>query len=71
MGGAGKTVEADETYIGRKAGSSAFLPVSVKQPVVALVERDGEVRSFHVPTIRANNLRSIMARNISHRKSIS
>jgi transposase-like protein len=65
MGGAGKTVEVDETYVGRKAGTKAFLPVSEKQPVVALVERDGKVRSFHFPTIRANNIRSTMARNIS------
>jgi transposase-like protein len=65
IGGAGKTVEVDETYVGRKAGTKAFLPVSEKQPVVALVERNGEVRSFHMPAIRANNLRSTMARNIS------
>lgn len=65
MGGAGKTVEVDETYVGRKAGSKAFLPPSVKQPVLALVERDGGVRSFHVPNVRANTLRSVMARNIS------
>ena len=65
MGGAGKTVEVDETYVGRKAGTKAFLPVSEKQPVVALVERNGEVRSFHMPTVRANTIRSIMARNIS------
>ena len=51
--------------MGRKAGTKAFLPVSEKQPVVALVERDGKVRSFHFPTIRANTLRSTMARNIS------
>jgi transposase-like protein len=65
MGGAGKTVEVDETYVGRKAGTKAFLPVSQKEPVVALVERNGEVRSFHMPTVRANTLRSVMARNIS------
>ncbi len=65
LGGTGKTVEVDETYVGRKAGTKAFLPVSEKQPVVALVERDGKVRSFHFPTIRANTLRSTMARNIS------
>jgi transposase-like protein len=65
IGGAGKIVEVDETYVGRKAGTKAFLPISEKQPVVALVERNGEVRSFHMPTIRANNLRSVMARNIS------
>lgn len=65
MGGAGKTVEVDETYVGRKAGTKAFLPVSQKEPVVALVERNGEVRSFHMPTVRANTVRSVMARNIS------
>jgi transposase-like protein len=65
MGGAGKTVEVDETYVGRKAGTKAFLPVSEKQPVVALVERNGEVRSFHMPLVRANTIRSAMARNIS------
>jgi transposase-like protein len=65
MGGTGKTVEVDETYVGRKAGTKAFLPVSEKQPVVALVERNGGVRSFHMPTIKANTLRSVMARNIS------
>jgi len=65
IGGAGKTVEVDETYVGRKSTSKAFLPPSEKQPVVALVERNGRVRSFHMPTIRANTLRSVMARNIS------
>jgi transposase-like protein len=65
MGGAGRTVEVDETYIGRKSTSKAFLPPATKHPVVALVERGGEVRSFHMPTVRANTLRSIMARNIS------
>jgi transposase-like protein len=65
IGGAGKTVEVDETYVGRKAGTKAFLPVSQKEPVVALVERNGEVRSFHMPMVRANTLRSVMARNIS------
>ena len=65
MGGAGKTVEVDETYVGRKAGTKAFLPISEKQPVLALVERDGGVRSFHVPNVYANTIRGVMARNIS------
>ena len=33
MGGAGRTVEADETYIGRKSTSKAFLPPAPKMPV--------------------------------------
>ena len=57
MGGAGKTVEVDETYVGRKSeNQSRRLSPSEKQPVVALVERNGSVRSFHMPLVRAITL---------------
>ena len=65
LGGTGKTVEVDETYVGRKADSKAFLAPAEKEPVFALVERNGKVRSFHVANVRAETLRSVMARNIS------
>src|SRR5271155_3158751 len=32
MGGAGKTVEVDETYVGRKSTSKAFQPPARKEP---------------------------------------
>ncbi len=70
LGGAGVTVEVDETYMGRKASSKAFLPPANKMPVFALVERQGQVRSFHVPTITANGLRGIMARNIKRESGL-
>ena len=70
LGGAGKTVEVDETYVGRKAESKAFLAPAEKAPVFSLVERQGMVRSFHVPTVRAETLRSIMARNISRKSHL-
>jgi len=70
IGGAGKIVEVDETYVGRKADSKAFLPPAVKQPVFALVERKGKVSSFHVADTRAETLRSIMARNISRQSDL-
>ncbi len=63
MGGAGMVVEADETYIGRKATSKAYLPPAKKQAVMALVERGGKVRTFHVPNVTANNLRPIIGRH--------
>jgi transposase-like protein len=63
MGGAGMTVEADETYIGRKSTSRAFLPPGVKQSVFALVQRGGGVRSFHVPNVTAANLRPIIVKH--------
>ena len=63
MGGAGMTVEADETFIGRKSTSRAYEPPGVKQAVFALVQRDGGVRSFHVPNVTAANLRPIIAKH--------
>ena len=51
MGGAGKTVEVDETYVGRKAGTKAFLPVSEKQPVVARPSATARCARFHMPTV--------------------
>ena len=64
MGGGAKTVEADETYIGPKAGNRAYKPVGAKQAVMSLVERAGGVRSFHVPNVDAANLRPIIGRHI-------
>src|SRR5262249_19020033 len=49
MGGPGGTVEADETYVGRKPGMKVGRGHAHKMAVFALVERDGKVRSFHVP----------------------
>jgi transposase-like protein len=63
MGGAGMTIEADETYIGRKSTSRAYEPPAVKQSVFALVQRNGGVRSFHVPNVTAANLRPIIVKH--------
>ena len=63
MGGAGAIIEQDETYIGRKAESRAFEPPAPKSPVVALVQRGGGVRSFHVPYVNIQTLRPIIAKH--------
>jgi transposase-like protein len=68
LGGAGHTIEADETYIGRKADSRAFEAPAPKQAVMALVERNGRVRSFHVPNVTAQILRPLIGRH-AHRDS--
>ncbi len=45
IGGEGKTVESDETFVGGKAKNvHNGKPAPKKHPVVALVERDGEMR---------------------------
>jgi transposase-like protein len=60
MGGTGKFVEADETYVGGKAKNRAYKDPPPKAAVVSLVERGGKVRSFHVPDVTAKTLRPIL-----------
>ncbi len=64
MGGEGQFVEADETFVGRKASSRAYEPPAKKQAVLALVQRGGKVRSFHVPNVTAANIRPIIAKHV-------
>lgn len=63
IGGEGKTVEADESFIGGKAKNRAFEEPAPKQSVMALVERGGAVRSFHVPNVTAKMLHPIIAKH--------
>lgn len=63
-GGAGRTIEADDTRIGGKAENRAYGPIPAKQTVMALVERGGRVRSFHVPNVTAATLHPIIGRHV-------
>jgi transposase-like protein len=75
MGGEGQIVEADETYYGpvekprtettsgrpyTKSGKAAN-----KRPIVALVERGGKVRTFHVPVADKATVTKIVRGNIA------
>ena len=67
MGGEGKTVEIDETYVGGKEknkhrnkrvqGANGGIG---KEAVFSLVERGGSVRSHHVATVSIKNLAPIL-----------
>jgi transposase-like protein len=70
MGGAGMTLEADFTYVGRKPGVEMGRGgARHMNPVFSLVERDGEVRSFHMPNIRAYNLATMLERHASRQSA--
>jgi hypothetical protein len=52
VGGEGKTIEADWTYVGRKPGMKVTQGGKHMIPVFTLVERDGTAKSFHMPNIK-------------------
>jgi transposase-like protein len=65
MGGEGKTVEVDETYIGLLEGEIPRRGHAHKNTVLTLVERGGSARSFHVDGVRHADVAPIIADNIS------
>lgn len=76
LGGEGKFVEADETFIGgketnkhRSKRNSGNIGGKGKEIVFALVERDGRVRSQHVPSVTAKTLRPILVSQL-HPKTL-
>jgi transposase-like protein len=71
LGGEGKTVEIDETFVGgleknkhRSKRKHAGTGGAGKEAVFSLVERKGRVRSHHIPAVTANNLRPIVEAQI-------
>jgi transposase-like protein len=78
LGGEGKVVEADETYFGeipeakRPNTKTSGRPFSKnrggpkhKRAIIALVERGGEVRSFHIPNAHLGEVVGIVRGNIA------
>jgi hypothetical protein len=82
LGQGGKTVEADETYFGwvpeakrptkttsgRKFTKGGRSGPSGKRAIVALVERGGDVRTFHVAVATQATVEDIIRKNV-HREA--
>src|SRR5262249_5494256 len=83
MGGAGKVVEIDETYQGsvknRAKTRSDGSPFKAKRAgrggvnkrvVIALIERGGSARTFHVEDASAATIHNIMREHIDRRSTL-
>lgn len=77
IGGEGKTVEADETYIGKRETPRKLARGRIAKPtksgksggaqkriVVGLVERGGKARMFHLNDATAATVRDVLVRNV-------
>jgi transposase-like protein len=74
MGGSGKVVESDETYIGKLEGA----PKGRRKPgpafrniVLTLVEREGSARSFHINSTTLNEISKIVRENVKQETIIN
>lgn len=83
IGGEGKTVEADETYIGKRETPRKLARGRIANPtksgksggaqkriVVGLVERGGKARMFHLNDATAMTVRDVLVKNIDRSSTL-
>lgn len=83
IGGEGKTVEADETYIGKRETPRKLARGRIAKPtksgksggaqkriVVGLVERGGKARMFHLNDATASTVRDVLVRNVDRSSTL-
>ncbi len=64
LGGSGKIVEADETFIGFKPGRKVRRSFHHKHAVAGLVERGGKARMFHIERANSETLRNVLVTQV-------
>lgn len=71
LGGEGKAVESDETFVGgKKRNVHKGKPEPKKHPVVALVEKNGQMRARHVPNVTAKTVRDVIVTQVSRKSDL-
>jgi hypothetical protein len=77
LGGEGKIIEADTTFVGGKEANkhrnkrdSKKIGGMGKQIVHTLVERKGEARSHHIANMSGNTLRPLVVTHVSRKSSL-
>ncbi len=79
LGGGGKVVEADETYYGRSNTGKRTKPKGTMRPhkdrrpkraIVALVERGGKARTFHVGSADKKTVAKVVRENVDRQSRL-
>jgi transposase-like protein len=84
LGGSGKVVEADELYVGKREGPIKHSRKRInwkptkggksgpaqKRVVIGLVERGGQVRTFHIEHATKESVRDVVVRNVSRESAL-
>lgn len=70
LGGGSGIIEADETFIGKKKGAKSARGWGHKNAVFSLVEREGNVRSFHVLDVTASTLKPILMAQVDLQSTV-
>jgi transposase-like protein len=71
LGGEGKALEADETFVGgRKKNVHRGKPAPRKHAVHALVEPGDHLRATHVPDVSAKTLREVLAKHADPKSAL-
>jgi transposase-like protein len=70
LGGPGQIIEADETFVGGRMGNRLSGKTAPKKKVLALVERGGRARSFHVANIHGNTIRAALVTNVDRASTL-
>lgn len=83
LGGEGKIVEADETYMGKRdgrpSGKSTFVTgfgwvqpprYQTQRKIISLVERGGPVISFHVDSVNVATVKSALFRHVDRKSEL-
>jgi hypothetical protein len=73
LGGEGKIVEADETFVGKKDGKRKHPSAggyAHKRTVLSLVERGGKIRSFKIGSASRDDILPVMLENINRKSTL-
>lgn len=71
LGGVGKVVQSDETFVGgKKKNVHNGKPEPKKRPVLALIENGGQMRAKHIPNVTSKTVKEVLRTNVSRKSEL-